>query len=364
MNHTLLTVSGVIDHNIEAQIGRGERPQADYIAMARAFNADILDHTLARRQTGRAGRLLERMGGANLLLAWAAFRKRRFYRAIFTDGEQVGLPLALLLKTVGGRLRPRHLMIGHLLSAKKKRPFFDTLRLQTHIDTIFVYATWQQRFAQERWQLPSRQVIFTPFMVDADFFAPSPARHAALPVEIDPQRPLICAVGLEFRDYPTLLAAVRNLDVQVVIAAASPWSKRGDSTANEEIPSNVIVHRFSQFELRELYARSQFVVVPLYETPFQAGVTTLLEAMAMEKAVICTRTAGQTDVVAHELTGLYVPPADADALRAAICRLLQNPGEARRMGQAGRQLILKEMSLDHYTTRLNRYVQTLANNGE
>jgi hypothetical protein len=36
--------------------------------------------------------------------------------------------------------------------------------------------------------------------------------------------------------------------------------------------------------------------VPLLDVPFQAGVTTILEAMAMEKTVICSRTLGQTDV--------------------------------------------------------------------
>ncbi len=167
---------------------------------------------------------------------------------------------------------------------------------------------------------------------------------------------MICSVGLEARDYPTLIAAVRDLDVQVTIAAASPWSKRADSTQDQAIPENVTVRRFSQFELRQLYADSRFMVMPLHNVEFQAGVTAILEAMAMGRAVICTRTPGQTDVIVDGETGLYVPPGDPQALAVAIKHLLANPREAERMGQAGRRLVEQSMSLDCYVERLREIV--------
>lgn len=357
-NDVLLTVSGEIDPDVAAQIARGERPEADYVAMARTFGADLLDYTVARRRSGRVGRLLERLGGPNLLLAWVCFRLRRQYRVIFTDGEQVGLPLALLLKFLGGGRRPQHLMIVHILSVGKKMRLLDWLRLQTHIDRFLPYATWQQQFIQQRWHLPPERVVWTPFMVDTNFFAPDQAgKLDPLPELPGRDLPIICAVGLEFRDYPTLLAAVEGLPVQVVIAAASPWSRRTDSTAGREIPANVLVRRFTQYELRELYAVSCFVTMPLYNVYFQAGITALLEAMAMGKGVICSRTPGQTDVVVDGVTGVYVPPEEPQALRQAIEAWLENPAEADQMGIAGRQRVVAEMSLARYVARLNKLVQ-------
>ena len=170
--------------------------------------------------------------------------------------------------------------------------------------------------------------------------------------------PIICAVGLEFRDYPTLLKAVEGLDVHVVIAAASPWSKRADTTADQQIPPNVTVQRFSQYELRDLYAMSEFLVMPLYNVSFQAGVTALLEGMAMAKAVICSHTPGQTDVVVEGETGLYVPPGDVPALRDAIQRLLRQPELAAQMGRNGRSRIERELSLACYVARFNVYVNS------
>jgi glycosyltransferase involved in cell wall biosynthesis len=361
MSHdVLLTVSGVIPPDIAAQISAGGRPEADYLALARAFGADLLDYPAARRMGGRLGRFLEKIGGPNLALAWACFRLHDHYRVIFTDGEQVGIPLALLLKLFAARRRPRHLMIGHLLSAGKKMLFFDWLGLQGAIDLFLVYSTWQQRFVQERWRLPPERVVFTPFMVDAHFFAPeraSPERWAS--ADFAPpagEWPIICSAGLEFRDYPTLITGVRGLDVRVVLAAASPWSKRADTTQGQALPPNVLVRRFSQHELRDLYAASQIVVMPLYDVTFQAGVTAILEAMAMGRPVICSRTAGQTDVVVEGVTGLYVPPGDPRALREAIAYLLANPEVGRQMGQAGRERVEREMSLERYVARLSHYV--------
>ncbi len=346
----LVTVSGVIALDITERIAHGERPHADYLELAHALHADLLDYTAARQSSGRLGGLIEHIGGVDLLLAWACWRRRKQYHAIFTDGEQVGIPLAVLLKFASAR-RPRHIMIAHILSVKKKMMFFDWLGLQSQIDRILVYSTWQQQFAQQRWSLSAEQVSFTHFMVDTNFFALDQA--PAQPT----MRPQICAVGLERRDYPTLLQAARGLATDVVIAAASPWAKQPDTTEGQTIPDNVVVRRFSQFDLRQLYADSRFMVMPLFNVDFQAGVTAILEAMAMERAVICSRTPGQTDVVVDGETGIYVPPGDPAALRAAIDYLLQHPEEATRMGRNGRRRVEQLMSLQIYTDRLSDIVR-------
>lgn len=357
MNDVLLTVSGVIQDNMGDQILQGKRPMTDYFAMARAFQADLIDYAEARKMTGSFGKFLEYIGGPNLTLAWACFLQRKRYKVIFTDGEQVGIPLAGLLKFFGGKERPRHLMIVHILSVGKKMFFFDWLGVQSHIDQFFVYSTWQKQFIEHRWKIPTERVTFTHFMVDTRFFSPEATENQPPFTIPGSSKPILCSVGLEFRDYPTLIEAARGLDVDVVIAAASPWSKRKDTTAQQEIPPNVHVRKFTQYELRGVYNASRFLVMPLYPVNFQAGVTAILEAMAMERAVVCSRTPGQTDVIVEGETGRYVPPGDVDALRATIQYLLDHPEEAESMGKRARQRVLQEMSLDCYTQRLSQYVK-------
>ncbi|HYM09583.1 MAG TPA: sugar transferase, partial [Bryobacterales bacterium] len=61
-----------------------------------------------------------------------------------------------------------------------------------------------------------------------------------------------------------------------------------------------------------------------------------LEAAAMERPVAGFCVDGVVDAVEHGSTGLLAPAGDVAALAAAIAGLLEDPGLARRLGQAGR----------------------------
>jgi glycosyltransferase involved in cell wall biosynthesis len=237
-------------------------------------------------------------------------------------------------------------MIGHLRSPRKKVLVHRILHLRRRIDRVVVYASTQRAVAVDTLGYPPEHVVLSPFMVDTAFWADD-----RVTADLG-SRPMLCSVGLELRDYPTLVESVRDLDVDVVVAASSPWSKRRSTAADVDLPPNVRVAAFTQFDLRQLYADSAFVVVPLEETDFQAGITTILEAMSMSRAVICTRTAGQIDTVVDGENGVYVPPGDVAALRDAIRDLAADPERARRMGEAGRAWAQREADVQVYAKRL------------
>jgi glycosyltransferase involved in cell wall biosynthesis len=334
----------VIPPDIDASIADGRRPRADYLELAKVFDAFVLDRSTTQRELGRMGVLLQRLAGPNGAMALACFRRRKRHRTVFTDGEQVGLLYAALCWLT--RRRPKHVMIGHRLSARKKVVFHRVLRLHRRVDAVVVYASEQRRIAIELLGYPPDRVILHPFMVDTDFWRPEKV------VTPPRARPLICAVGQELRDYPTLLEAVRDLDADVVVAAASPWSKRADTTAGVEIPPNVTVRAFDQFDLRQLYADASLVVVPLEETDFQAGITTILEAMSMSRAIVCTNTTGQSDTIIEGETGRYVRPGDPSALRATIESLLADEGEAWRLGRAAQKWVREHADIETYAAEL------------
>ncbi|MBK5222586.1 MAG: glycosyltransferase family 4 protein [Acidimicrobiia bacterium] len=345
----VVTVSGVIPPDLEERIASGQRPRADFVEMAAAMGgARIIDRSLLRSRTGPVGRLVVRFTGPDVAMAWACFRQRRTTRVIVTDGEQIGLPFAALC-WLPGRRRPRHVMIVHVMSTPTKSRLFRMLRLERHVDCFVTYATSQTEYLVDRLRVPPHKVSQTPFMVDTDFFHPA--------ASTEPRADLVCAVGLERRDYATLIDAVRGLDVEVVIAADSPWSTRPDTTNGLDLPANVEVRSFDPVGLRDLYARCRFLVMPLDEVDFQAGVTALLEAMAMERAVICSRTTGQTDVVAEAVTGIYVPVGDAPTLRREVLALLADPERADRMGRAGRRYVVDQCDISMYSRSIAAIAQ-------
>jgi glycosyltransferase involved in cell wall biosynthesis len=349
-HRVLLTVSGVIEPDLTQRVADGLRPRPDYVELARRLDAELLDVTEARRRGGRLGRLVERIGGAKALLAWVSYRERRRYDAVFTDGEQVGLPLALLCRLT---FRPAfaHVMIVHRMSVAKKRTLYRGFRLGRFIDTVVVYCRAQQRFAVEHLGLRDDRVVLSPFMVDTAFFAPEGiARGETDSGEGD--RPMICSAGLEFRDYPTLVQAVGDLDARVVIAAACPWSRRSDELGGVALPANVEVCRLGFADLRQLYADADLVVMPLHDVDFQAGVTTILEAQSMAKAVVSSRTEGQTEVIEDGVTGVFVPPGDSAGLRSVIDALLADPRRRATLGTAARRFVVQDCDVAVYADAL------------
>ncbi|MCX7789913.1 MAG: glycosyltransferase, partial [Chloroflexaceae bacterium] len=295
MAQVLLTVSARMPGpEVIARIARGESRRIDYLELAAACDADLIDIEGARRE-GPISRIVARLLGGQAALAWVCFRRRRAYAVICSDNEGVGLPLATLLKylTPFARRQPQLVMIGHDLLSWRKRPFFSLLRVQSHIQYHFVFNQLHQRELQRRWGVPAERIVRFHVPVDTAFFHP----RAIRPTPRANGRPQICAVGIEARDYPTLMRAVAGLEVDVVIAAASPWSHQADSSKEVAPPPNVAINRDLGLDVRQLYADSAFVVIPLVDVDRPAGSTTILEAMAMGKAVICSRARGQQDLV-------------------------------------------------------------------
>jgi glycosyltransferase involved in cell wall biosynthesis len=396
--HTLLVVSAEVKRSVLLEIVAGRYPRKDYFELANALQADILDWTAINTHAG--ARFLARIVGKSLAHAWLAFHQRRSYQVIYTDSERIGIPLAALLKLA--RARTRHVMLTHLLSPWKKRVWFRLGHIHSHITAIICHSSLQRRIIIEKLRIPAEKIALIPYQVDEHFWrpmSPQEARAALSEGSTPPEAstgiseaasasavPTICSVGLEYRDYPTLIEAVRDLDVHLEIAAASYWSTHRSLEADRSLPANVHVSAHQYLSLRHLYAMSRFVVVPLLETPNQAGITVILEAMAMGKAVIVSGTRGQTDTIRdrrnhgygridrevlpgfldapevdeklrHLPTGFYVKPGDAAELRNAISYLLAHPDLADELGRNGRHVFEALMTLDAFTARVSWIIQ-------
>ena len=72
----------------------------------------------------------------------------------------------------------------------------------------------------------------------------------------------------------------------------------------------------------------------------------VLEAMAASLAVVATDVGGTGEAVADGVTGVLVPPRDAEALASAISGLLDDPSGRERLGRAGRVRQLELFTVD------------------
>lgn len=387
---TLLVISVQPPDDLAADVAAGRQPRRDYVSLQQMLGADCLFP--AGAASGPVGRFLARRFGATAALVWAAFRRRRSYGVIYTDRELTGLPLALLLRLSPARRRAvRHVTLAHNLTPAKKRLFFR-LGARKHIDTLIVHGSAQREFATTRLGLPAHRVRRLPYFVDSDFWRPAASgATAAVPrPAADGPNALICAPGTECRDHATLFAAVAGLPVIVRCTATNAEAvHRSRARVNAAdmgmeaggAPANVQVAPCQDYaELRDLYAASRFVVVPLQDVDFPAGITVILEAMAMGKAVVVTGNRGQTDVVrdrrnggrgsvarpwwagfldedgapaelANLPTGFYVAPNDPAELRRAITYLLEHAEVADELGRNGRKVAEAFFGIEAFTRR-------------
>ncbi|MGA1791061.1 MAG: glycosyltransferase family 4 protein [bacterium] len=84
----------------------------------------------------------------------------------------------------------------------------------------------------------------------------------------------------------------------------------------------------------------------------------LVEAMAMKKPVIATRTGGIPDLVHDGVNGLLVPPSDTSAIADAILRLADQPELIKGMGEMGEKMS-EAYSLDEMMNRIEAMYQEL-----
>jgi glycosyltransferase involved in cell wall biosynthesis len=158
---------------------------------------------------------------------------------------------------------------------------------------------------------------------------------------------LPAAVGKE-AEPPEVLYAGRlspEKGVRELVAAADglPLVVAGDGPLRDEVPGALgfVPHD----ELERLYQRAAVVACPSRREGF--GVV-CAEAMAHGRPVVAGDVGGLRDLVVHEETGLLVPPGDAEALRAALQRLLGDADLRRRFGQAGRARIAEHFTWQRF----------------
>ncbi len=223
---------------------------------------------------------------------------------------------------------------------------------------------WLRGFV--RWALRTSDVV----VAISTFTAKELGRFAEVPVRVIPytigfpevqaSRPSIgdgsfriLFVGrlVQRKGVTHLIEGVRRLPAelraQLIVIGDGPERQ----TLAEQVRSNALEGRVDirgrvpEGELREAYAASSVFVLPAIvdkrgETE-GLGVV-LLEAMSYGIPVVGSEIGGITDIIENEVSGLLVPPADAEQLALALERLARDPALAARLGSAGARRVQAE----------------------
>ncbi|WBO67610.1 glycosyltransferase family 4 protein [Streptomyces camelliae] len=178
------------------------------------------------------------------------------------------------------------------------------------------------------------RVRLWPRGVDTVRFKPE-HRDEALRRELAPNGELIVGyVGrLAPEKHVELLAGVCGLQgVKVVVVGDGP----SHAHLTEALPGAVFLGRRTGHDLARIFASLDLFA---HTGPFETFCQTVQEAMASGVPVVAPAAGGPLDLVAHERTGLLVPPCDAAAVTEAVRTLAADPDRRAAYGLAARTMV-------------------------
>jgi glycosyltransferase involved in cell wall biosynthesis len=354
MNSTLsaLSIATASLHDEQlADTNHDHFPRVDYLELQKLLQTELLNYSSYERYgVGELFRKLEIHLRSDVYLATLGWRKSQDHKLVFAWSERAGIPFAAYKRFLASDHR---FVTMFQCWSDRQELAITTLNLLPAMDTIVVHCNSMRDMFMGLGALAD-QIKVIPYSIDQKFFSP------ALQTRQIPHH--IASVGeSRSRNYSALFQAMSGLPATLEVAGHGHWYAREKSRrVNGIVPENVLMtRRLSYFELRDFYARAQFVVLPIRDLVYSAGATSAMEAGAMGRAVVAFRSAGIQDYIIDGETGILVEPGDVEALREAIQCLLSNPGEAKRLGENARQRMAEELTLESY---VNNIADLLAQN--
>jgi glycosyltransferase involved in cell wall biosynthesis len=324
-------------------------PRVDYLELQRLLNTELLDYSsYEKNAVGEVFRKLETRLRSDIYLATLGWRRSQANQVVFAWSERAGIPFAAFKRYLSA---DQCFVAMFQCWSDRQALAITRLNLLPAMNRIVVHCeSMRDMFLQLG--APEDRVKVIHYSIDQKFFSPS------MSVEQIPNR--IATVGeSRSRNYGALFQAVKELPVTLEVAGYGHWyAREKNNFVNVQLPENVLLSKhLSHFELRDFYARSQFVVIPVQDLVYSAGATVTLEAGAMARAVVAFRSKGITDYIIDGQTGILVEPGNVQAMRDAIQYLLAHPTEAKRLGDNARQRIVQELNLESYVSHIAELLQ-------
>jgi len=273
-------------------------------------------------------------------------------RVILATNDNTGLP-ACRLKSEGLFSTPLvYVSIGlpeRLLALEAKRPIW-VKRYRKWLSSVDLFVAYGYEEAEwlRQWLGPKSRVRFIPFGVDTEKWEP----QAAASKDVD-----VLSIGADpMRDFSLLIAYARSRpEVRVCLVT------RSDCPVNlEDRPPNLQVKfQLPIKELKERIAAARIVVLPVKENTYSGATTTLLQCMAMGKAVAVSRVGaireGYGFMDGENLR--WLEPGSAKSLLSVLDDMLAHAERCEELGVQARRHVKDQLNWNRYVANLRECLE-------
>jgi len=165
------------------------------------------------------------------------------------------------------------------------------------------------------------------------------------------------------KDYPTLFKAIslvfeKRKDIVLALIGSDFTEEELKNCLPENLPK-ILTGRVGQDFVNLLYHLSSLYVSSSSHESFGK---VLVEANAAGLPVVSTATTGTKEIIQDGYTGFLVPIGEAEALAQKVLYLLDNPEEAKKIGENGRKLVWQCFSGEANIKQIINFWQEIINN--
>jgi glycosyltransferase involved in cell wall biosynthesis len=224
---------------------------------------------------------------------------------------------------------------------------------------IVCHSNYTQRLVtqSDRWRAVPSCVVPLPVQLGHQPAAITLKAELRRALGLDPDRPTVGLVAANidspYKGMPYAIDALQRLpdDAQVLLAGRNAHAL----VARLDRPAVALGYLRDDTELARCYAALDVLVFPSSAETF--GLVAA-EAMACGTPVVGFETSAVHELIGQDERGLTAPPFDADMLARQTQRLLRDDALARRLGQAGRDWIMRRHTREAYVQQTLACYQT------
>lgn len=168
------------------------------------------------------------------------------------------------------------------------------------------------------------------------------------------------------KGHATLVAAAASLDKirkDIQIVSIGGEKTAGDLASIRSLAADLGVSERIRFLGRREDALAFIAACDVYVNPadVEGLPVTILEALALGRAVVATSVGGVPSIVHDGETGLLVPPGDPDSIATAIAWMIDHPQTAAAYGENGRTLVEERHGIEHMVRRTEEIYEGVLN---
>jgi glycosyltransferase involved in cell wall biosynthesis len=238
-------------------------------------------------------------------------------------------------KSLAHRALRRLINVGYRMSLRHPR-----------MRVIFQNADHRDAFLSRGYVRPEECVMIAGSGVDpATFIARDNAHAQTEPVRVVFASRMLYTKGLrEFVDAARMLKN-RGVNARFILVGEPDPDNLASASAGELQAwqdEGVVEYRGRSEEMPAVFRDADVVCLPSYS---EGMPKVLIEAASCALPIVTTDIPGCRDVVRDDDNGLLVPLRDAEAVAAALARLIDDRALRERMGRRGRERVLSEFAL-------------------